>query len=110
MNTEEWKDRLLALRAETEEALKTAGDSTRPVELDQTSVGRVSRIDAIQQQEMALAAERRRRELLGRIDAALGRIGSGDYGYCAHCGEEIAEARLKTDPTLLLCIKCAART
>ncbi|MDP2206470.1 MAG: TraR/DksA family transcriptional regulator [Alphaproteobacteria bacterium] len=110
MNTQEWKDKLLQLRAETEAALKTAGDSVRPVELDQTSVGRVSRIDAIQQQEMALAAERRRNELMVRIDAALGRIDSGDYGYCTNCGEDIAAARLATDPTLLLCITCAARS
>jgi DnaK suppressor protein len=78
-----------------------------PGELDQTSVGRVSRIDAIQGREMALATERRRKGELSKIDAALRRIDTGEYGYCVKCGEEIAEKRLALDPAAAACVKCA---
>ncbi|MBI1216796.1 MAG: TraR/DksA family transcriptional regulator [Alphaproteobacteria bacterium] len=108
VNAGKFRERLEALRAETQAAIENAKSSTRPVELDQTMVGRVSRIDAIQQQEMALASERRRHAELQKIEAALARIESGDYGYCAACDEEIAEKRLELDPTAMACIKCAS--
>lgn len=77
------------------------------VELDQSSVGRVSRIDALQAQQMALATERNRSQELVRIDAALGRIVDGSYGECPDCGEEIAIKRLEFDPAIVKCIDCA---
>ena len=107
MDTESFKTKLIALKIETESTLATAQASTQTVELDQTSVGRVSRIDAIQQQKMALAGQRRRQELLIKIDNALRRIDSGDYGTCVKCDEEIAPKRLELDPTVLTCIRCA---
>jgi DnaK suppressor protein len=66
--------------------LTTEGDRA-PVELDQTSVGRLSRMDAIQQQAMSNAGKQRRQIERRRIDAALKRIEAGDYGYCVRCGE-----------------------
>ena len=107
MDTKDFKTKLVALKAETRAALAAAQSSAQTVELDQTSVGRVSRIDAIQQQEMALAGQRRRQELLIKIDNALRRIESGNYGYCVKCEELIAEKRLELDPTILTCIRCA---
>ena len=77
------------------------------VTLDQTSVGRLSRMDALQQQAMAEATERQRAAELARIDAALARLEDGDYGYCLNCGEEIAEKRLAIDLAATHCIKCA---
>lgn len=81
-------------------------DSRRPVELDQQSVGRISRIDAMQQQAMALATEQRRRAERHRIEAAFARMESGDYGYCVRCGDDIPYARLQIDPTTMLCLPC----
>lgn len=107
VNTEHFRKKLLAMKDELYEAIEQAGDSAKPVELDQTSVGRVSRIDAIQQQEMSLAAQRRRAEMLVRIDMALRRIDEGEYGYCRQCDEEIPEKRLEIDPTCLNCVNCA---
>lgn len=78
-----------------------------PVELDQTKVGRLSRMDAIQQQSMAQATARRTEQEYQRIRTALGRLESGDYGYCLKCEEEIAEGRLRVDPSTLICIDCA---
>lgn len=78
-----------------------------PVELDQQSVGRLSRMDAMQQQEMAQAEARRRTSDLARIEMALNRIAEDEYGWCAECGEAIAYGRLEIDPAAHLCISCA---
>ena len=83
--------------------------ATATVVLDQSSVGRLSRMDALQGQAMAQASQRRRVDQLRRIAAALARIDSGDYGYCLDCDEEIAPGRLAGDPAVTLCIECAGK-
>jgi len=88
---------------------ESAKDATRPVMLDQSSVGRLSRMDAMQGQAMAVATQRRRSMQLQRIQSALARIERGDYGLCAVCEEEIALRRLLSDPAVPLCIDCAAK-
>ena len=97
-------ERLAALHAASE----TTADNRRPVELDQTSVGRLSRMDAMQVQAMAMATERRRHEEVRRVEAAIKRIDEGEYGTCISCGEEIAAKRLAVDPTIATCIACAS--
>ena len=84
-----------------------AAGARATVELDQASVGRLSRMDAMQQQQMALAEQRRRQQTLKRIEAALRRVEDGSYGECAACGEPIAAARLRMDPVIALCLDCA---
>jgi len=86
---------------------ETAKDSRAPVTLDQQSVGRLSRMDAMQQQSMELATEKRRQYRLAELDAALRRVKSGDYGYCLKCDDKIAAGRLAVDPAVTLCIDCA---
>ena len=81
-----------------------------PVELDQARVGRLSRMDAMQQQAMSQAAARLADLERQRIQSVLGRMQSGDYGYCIICDEEIAEGRLRFDPSILTCISCAKET
>ena len=98
---------LMSRRHELEQANKLAVQSRDAVQLDQTSVGRVSRIDAIQRQEMAKAGEQRRLNEISRIVAALRRIELGEYGECLKCGDEIAVKRLGFDPSAPLCIACA---
>ena len=83
-------------------------ESRTPVQLDQQSVGRLSRIDAMQQQSMDLAREERRQARLVALASARRRIDSDDYGCCLGCGEDIAEERLKIDPTVTLCVDCQA--
>ena len=99
-----------ALRQERAEILAmSAGtaESRRPVELDQQSVGRLSRMDALQVQAMAQATESRRQVRGQRIKAALARIAADEYGYCVECGEEIPVARLNIDPTTPRCVDCS---
>jgi DnaK suppressor protein len=100
--------KLEALKAELEAAPDAVGAADRaPVELDQTSVGRLSRIDAMQVQAMALATEQRRKSELARVNAALERIDSEEFGHCEICGEQIAPARLAHSPAVTRCIGCA---
>ena len=96
-------ERLAALRS----ASGATEEDRRPVELDQSSVGRLSRMDAMQVQAMAQAAERRRTDEVRRIEAALQRIAEDEYGWCLRCGGDIAVPRLEADPTATLCIDCA---
>tara|TARA_B100001250_G_C19140427_1_gene503570 strand:- start:175 stop:516 length:342 start_codon:yes stop_codon:yes gene_type:complete len=83
-------------------------DDRKPVELDQSQVGRLSRMDAMQVQEMALEQERRREMEIKRINAALERIGEGEYGFCLKCGEGISPKRLKFDPSTPMCVHCTS--
>ena len=80
---------------------------TAPVELDQARVGRLSRMDAMQQQEMAKASARLVDIERQRLQTALKRLQSGEYGLCILCEEDIAVKRLQFDPSLLTCIACA---
>lgn len=77
------------------------------VELDQTRQGRLSRMDAMQQQAMAEETGRRRMIERQRIRAALKRIDGGEYGYCLTCGENIVAGRLELDPAATQCVACA---
>lgn len=78
-----------------------------PVALDQQSVGRLSRVDAMQRQSMAAASAERRKARIAALHAARARIEAGEFGYCANCDEPIAPGRLKADPTVPLCVACA---
>jgi DnaK suppressor protein len=104
------RQRLLADRRALLSVSETSADSRNAVELDQSSVGRLSRMDAMQQQAMALATERRRAVSLARIDAALARIDSGDYGCCTQCGEPVPSGRLALDPATPTCVACARQS
>ena len=97
---------LLAQQQELTDLLHNAYATTKPVTLDQQSVGRVSRIDAIQQQQMAIANQQQTGDMLKGIELALRRIDDASYGDCLECGEPIAFARLQAQPFASLCIDC----
>lgn len=101
--------RLDARRTELEETSAISADDRVAVTLDQQSVGRLSRMDAMQQQAMSQAQERARSAELLRIDQAFRRLADGEYGYCQECGEEIPDKRLEIDPSAVSCVKCAGR-
>lgn len=109
IDIESFKARLLARRAELLREREQTEATRDAVELDQSRVGRLSRMDAMQSQAMTEAAERRRDAELRRIGAALRRIEEDAYGYCEHCGEPIAVKRLEIDPAAELCIRCASQ-
>ena len=85
-------EQLVELRAKIEElveqlkaSLEEARRSAKPVKLDQQSVGRVSRIDAIQQQQMAAAGQRSMELRLRLAQSALRGFDTDEYGYCRRC-------------------------
>jgi len=81
-------------------------EGQRTVELDQQAVGRLSRMDALQNQAMARAQAGRRAAQRHKIHAALARLASGDYGYCTDCGDALLPERLAADPAVPRCLYC----
>ena len=113
--TEDWwsdaaevERRLQARLRELRQLSQGSGEARAAVELDQTRVGRLSRMDALQGQAMAQATEARRQQEMRRLEAALQRLAEGEYGACTLCGEEIAPQRLTLDPAIPTCVDCAA--
>ena len=105
--TEEFRHILLDMLADLDRQDARGQEGQRTVTLDQQSVGRLSRMDAMQQQAMARATQTRRDQQKLRIHAALARIEDGEYGYCQTCGEDIPRKRLYLDPAAPSCIACA---
>ena len=101
------KKRLEAERERSVEHQKNTIKERKPVELDQAKQGRLSRMDAMQLQEMAVEQDRRRQIKLARIDAALLRIERGEFGCCVRCGDLIEFKRLDIDPSIPSCYQCA---
>lgn len=102
----EQRKRLNELKDQIETTLSQSKEAARPVELDQQAVGRLSRIDAIQQQKMVEANRRRQSLRLKQIKAALVAMESGDYGVCRRCEESIAWPRLQAQPECFICLDC----
>lgn len=101
----ELADDLRALRKSLSDALEASRDGARPVDLDEP-IGRLSRIDAIQQQQMATANRRRAELRLKRVGAALKAVENGTYGECRICEEPIGYRRLKVHPESPICVRC----
>jgi len=103
-------DELLKRRErETMEQLLVCADSSQPVSLDH-AIGRLTRIDAIQQQQMALHTKRRLDLQLVRIHTALRRVSDGKFGECVKCGEHIGRRRLEIAPENPVCIQCLQKS
>ena len=100
------RKQLLSTEAELTKLLQLSEQSADIVELDQSRVGRLSRMDAMQQQQMASAGKRRQQHQLLQVSKALKKISEDDYGYCIECGEVIAYARLQIRPECELCVAC----
>ena len=107
MQIDSFRQQLLQLRSELMNLSSTSDDAAKTVELDQSAVGRLSRMDAMRAQGMAIETKGRRENQLLRIEGALRRIAAGDFGICLTCGEEINLRRLEVDPSYTQCIKCA---
>jgi DnaK suppressor protein len=102
---EDLRGDLEALREELEKALGLAREGARPVSLD-NPIGRVSRVDALQQQAMAQANRRSVELRLAQVRQALSAMDEGDYGYCRRCEEPIAVRRLQSRPEAPFCVEC----
>lgn len=106
-DVEHFRKRLQQLREEITTPADTRNQSTVTVKLDQSSVGRLSRMGALQQQAMAQSCQQRAQATLQRAEAALKRLDDGSFGYCFDCDEAIATRRVEFDPTATRCVQCA---
>ena len=97
---------LRRLEIELDTVLRQSKEAAQPVVLDQQSVGRLSRIDAIQQQKMVEANRRRQNLRLKKVRAALSAIETEEYGLCLRCEELIGWRRLQAQPECTVCLEC----
>ncbi len=106
---ERFQSRLKALKEELIALLSMNEQATETVSLDQAKVGRLSRMDALQQQAMAQANRTQHQQRLRNVQLALTAIEEQSYGFCEECGEDIPIARLEASPESIYCITCKNR-
>ena len=97
---------VIARIQELEEGVKGASEDVRTVAPDR-GIGRLSRLDSMQMQQMALNARGRKLEEIRRLKEALTRIDRGVYGICQLCRRDVAPARLEYQPDAQLCVGCS---
>ncbi len=97
---------LETLKNDLQARLDTTAAAAKPVQLDQTAVGRVSRMDALQGQAMAQATRRTMEVQLTQCSTALRSVERGEYGMCRKCEEPIGIARLSVRPEAPFCLEC----
>ena len=108
MDTEIFRQRLHDELQQLSAAIAGTAERAGTVILDQSSVGRLSRMDAIQQQAMAKRTQTHLGMRERKLQAALARIEGGSYGYCCACAAEVEPDRLDADPAVVFCSACAA--
>lgn len=101
-----FRKRLEELEREILEDMDANPEDSGVVELD-SSIGRLSRMDALQNQQMALELKRRQENQLLRIENAFKRLAKGQYGLCGKCKKPIEENRLEVFPDTVTCVRCA---
>ena len=97
--------RLSKLMEELEQSLLDSRDAAQTVDLEQP-IGRLSRMDAIQQQKMVAAGRRNTELRLAQVRNALVLFERDEYGICRKCEEPIRKARLIARPESPFCIGC----
>jgi len=102
---DEFREALLRLREDLAQMLSQSRDAAAPVALDEP-IGRLSRMDAMQQQSMLAANRSAAQQRQRQVDAALARFDDGEYGECQACGELIDERRLRANPESPFCLAC----
>lgn len=93
------------LEADLRSQIESARDGAKPVDLDEP-IGRLSRMDAIQQQSIVQANLRAAQQRLALVGTALRRFAQDEYGECVACGEPVGIARLKARPETPFCLAC----
>ncbi len=108
LNNEQIEDRrraLVSLEEELCRLLQATKEGTQVVDLDEP-IGRLTRMDAIQQQHMS-AANRRSVDLrLRQVRQALELVERGEYGLCRRCDDPIGFPRLEARPESPYCLVC----
>jgi len=98
--------RLLEMRERLQVEIETANEAAKSATAQVGGVAQPSRMDALQQKAMALAAVQRLSTQHRRVSAALDRITQSSYGICCECGVEVEWDRLEADPPTPFCGEC----
>lgn len=106
MKDEEIRQKITSEIAKTEQLVSTYQEMTKPVALDD-SIGRVSRMDAINNNSVTAAALRQAEDKLGKLKYMLSKLGSDDFAICLKCKTPIPIGRLLIRPESLYCVNCA---
>lgn len=106
MENEEIRQKINSEIDKTEQLIVTYQEMTRPVAPD-ASIGRISRMDAINNQSVTEAALRQAEDKLGKLKYMLSKLGSDDFGICLKCKTPIPVGRLLIRPESLYCVNCA---
>lgn len=104
----ELQRRLENRRSELRDRIAQGRRADTPISPDK-ALGRLTRQDALQQQQMSAELMRRHEQELVRVEKALRAMDEGTYGLCQRCGEPIATARLNAMPHATACVGCAER-
>ena len=107
MNSEDVKLKILEEIAKTEKSILEYKELTKPIAPD-VSIGRVSRMDAINNKSVNEASLRQAEIKLGNLKRALDRFDTEDFGICLKCKQSIPVARILIRPQSLLCVNCAS--
>lgn len=96
----DWKDEINVQTRETIAALNA--DSTQHADIADRATSETDRA-------LELRARDRERKLVNKIDAALGRLEDGSYGYCEETGDPIGLKRLEARPIATLSLEAQER-
>ena len=111
MNDQEKKDlkeKIIDKIAQTKKEIVELEELTKPIS-PENSIGRVSRMDAINNKSVAEAALRTSKQKLSKLSFALTKVDAEDFGICIYCKKPIQPARLMYLPESTRCVRCAAR-
>ncbi len=103
---EEIRKKILSEIKKTEKLIGEYKEMTRPVEPD-CAIGRISRMDAINNQAVTQAALRTAEDKLKKLNIVLSNIGDKDFGLCLKCRKPIPLGRILVRPESLYCVNCA---
>lgn len=106
MDKKQIKQIILKEISKTERLISDYRDMSQPVEPD-NAIGRISRMDAINNQSVTEASLRQAEEKLRNLNRVLSRLDTNDFGICQKCGKEIHIRRIMIRPESLLCVNCA---
>ena len=108
LERQELKSKLIDLIKKTESEIESFKDMIKPIS-PENSLGRISRMDAINNKSVAEAAMRNKQKKLTQMKIALGKIDEESFGQCSQCKQAIQSARLIYMPESTLCVRCAGR-
>ena len=99
----ELREELERQLAKLKKSMTVTDEALEIVELDQSAVGRLSRMDSLQNQSLAQGLRERETVSLALIQEAIRRLDAGTYGVCTDCGAEVDFGRLSVFPEAATC-------